>query len=141
MLPADVSISSLSGTVGGPSSGGSSATTAPGTSATPPGSVPALILSGCANSQKTVAIMLNRLSLIHGVSEATLQSSSAGSAAGGSGGGSSSSGCSTTAPSFTVDVTYQPLPSGSSAPTSSSPATSDASNSTLRKAQSVGGAG
>ena len=44
-------------------------------SATPAGSVPTFTLSGCATSQKAVAQMLQRLRLIDGVSEVTLQSS------------------------------------------------------------------
>ncbi len=45
------------------------------TSATPPGSVPTFTLSGCATSQTEVALTLDRLRLIDGVSEVTLQSS------------------------------------------------------------------
>ena len=47
----------------------------PVTSATPPGSVPVFTLTGCATSQAEVALMLERLRLIDGVSEVTLQSS------------------------------------------------------------------
>ena len=42
------------------------------TSATPPGSVPTVTLTGCATSQTVVADMLQRLRLIDGVKEATL---------------------------------------------------------------------
>ena len=44
-------------------------------SATPPGSVPTFTLTGCATSQAVVALTLERLRLIDGVSEVTLQSS------------------------------------------------------------------
>ncbi len=54
-----------------PARGGSAAVT----SATPPGSVPTFTLSGCATSQSEVAQTLDRLRLIDGVSEVTLQSS------------------------------------------------------------------
>jgi Tfp pilus assembly protein PilN len=145
VLPAGVSISSLTGSVGDGSTSGSGASSSPASSkssATPPGSIPALTLSGCATSQKMVATMLNRLSLIHGVSEATLQGSSNGGQ--GTGGGSSGAGggnCPTGAPSFTVQVSYEPLPASASGSASPAPASSDASNSTLQKAQSTGGAG
>ena len=45
------------------------------TSATPPGSIPTFTLAGCATSQTEVAQMLERLRLIDGVKEVTLQSS------------------------------------------------------------------
>ncbi|HXW59361.1 MAG TPA: hypothetical protein VEJ23_07775 [Solirubrobacteraceae bacterium] len=159
VLPLGVSISSLNGAVGsGPTSSGASSsasTTAKGgtavASATPPGSVPTLTLAGCATSQETVAVMLNRLSLIHGVAEATLQGSTSGSAAGAASGGSAGSGssgsnCPAGSPTFTVLVTYQPLPSGGSASaTPGSSSTTNASDSalgsTLGKAESTGGAG
>ena len=44
-------------------------------SATPPGSVPTFTLGGCATSQSEVALTLQRLRLIDGVSKSTLQSS------------------------------------------------------------------
>ena len=97
------------------SSGSSSSTVA---SATPPGSVPAINLSGCATSQAEVARTLNRLRLIDGVSEVTLQSSTKST----SGGSSSSSGSSakgqcSSGPAFTIQLTFEPLPAaGASAP-------------------------
>lgn len=153
VLPQGVSIASLSGSVGtasehssGPPAKGSSAASAPAVaSATPPGSVPTFTLTGCATSQPTVAVMLTRLSLIHGVAEATLQasSSSSGGGAGGGGGGASSHSCPPGAPTFTVLVTYQPLAGGGAtgAPSSSSSLTSDVGGTTLQKAQSTGGGG
>jgi hypothetical protein len=130
VLPRDATITSLDGTVGAASAsaasapstsaGSSSSTTSaasasPGaagvtaTSATPPGSVPTFTLSGCATSQQEVALTLERLRLIDGVNEVTLQSSSKSSA-----GGSSSSGsgqCTGTGPTFAVQITFDPLPS------------------------------
>jgi Tfp pilus assembly protein PilN len=150
VLPFGVSISSLDGNVGsaGSTSGASSAPKG-GTavaSATPPGSVPTFTLTGCATSQETVAVMLNRLSLIHGVTEATLQSSTASSGAGASSAGASgnaSAKCPSGSPTFSVLVTYAPLPGGSAATgtAGSSSSLSDASNSTLNRAKSVGGGG
>ena len=49
-------------------------------SATPAGSVPVFTLGGCATSQKAVAQTLQRLRLIDGVAEVTLQSSTKGGA-------------------------------------------------------------
>jgi hypothetical protein len=147
--PGQVSLSSLSGTIGG-SSGGSTAAgadTAAGasskaaaatgasapaagssgaaatssssvTSATPAGSVPTFTLAGCATSQSIVALTLDRLRLIDGVSEVTLQSSTQ--AAKGAGGSSSggSSGCA--GATFAMQITFDPLPAASA---KSSPST------------------
>jgi hypothetical protein len=143
VLPHDASITSLDGTVGStsasatstPSSAGSSsssssttsttpaaastsagASTAAGasaaSSATPPGSVPTFTLSGCATSQQEVALTLERLRLIDGVSEVSLQSSTkaaSGAAASSSGAGK----CQGNQPAFTVQITFDPLPSSS----------------------------
>jgi hypothetical protein len=122
VLPRDASIASLSGEIGSPTATGAApaaaaapaatSTSATGTaaaasssvtSATPPGSVPAFTLSGCATSQSEVALTLDRLRLIDGVSEVSLQSSTK---AGGTGGG----GCTGSSPAFTVQVTFDPLP-------------------------------
>jgi len=139
VLPAGTSISTLSGTVGStssttvvaspsakspsaasPSATSSSATSpaaassAP-TSATPPGSIPSFTLTGCAAGQATVARMLERLRLIDGVSSVTLQSSTRGSSSGGGSGSSSSSGCPAGDPAFSVQISFDPLPSASAA--------------------------
>jgi hypothetical protein len=118
VLPHGASIASLTGTIGAtatgsaspapaaPAASGAASTAAAVTSATPPGSVPAFTLSGCATSQSEVALTLNRLRLIDGVSEVTLQSSTKGGSSGGSGG----SGCSVKDPVFTVQVAFAPLP-------------------------------
>jgi Tfp pilus assembly protein PilN len=93
-----------SSTQGTPATATASAGTA--TSATPPGSVPTFTLSGCATSQQEVALTLQRLRLIDGVSEVALQNSSK--AAAGTG---SSGGCHASDPAYTVKVTFAPLPS------------------------------
>jgi Tfp pilus assembly protein PilN len=130
VLPGGVSIASLDGTVGSSSGASPSAGKAGAvggsavTSATPPGSVPLLTLTGCAKSQPLVAQMLERLRLIEGVSAVTLQSSTQASA--GSGGG----GCPANAPAFTVQVTFDPLPTVSS--TSSATATAATSSGGVR---------
>lgn len=132
VLPRDASIGSLDGTIGGgvggaaaPAAAGSATAAASATStsaasgaaagpavtsATPPGSVPTFTLSGCATSQKQVALTLTRLRLIDGVGEVTLQSSTKSnttSSAGGAGAGS----CAAGDPAFTIQVTFAPLPS------------------------------
>ena len=106
VLPKQVSIASLTGTVGGEQ--GTQATPEEGSvaSATPPGSVPTFTLTGCAGSQEVVAQLLERLRLIEGVKEATLGSSVASSS--GSSGGSGT--CPGTDPTFSVTITFEPLP-------------------------------
>lgn len=125
VLPASVSVSSLTGNItpsGGTSgaapaaaatstpaaapaaaAGGAAATAATAASVTPPGSVPVFSLAGCAKSQPDVALMLDRLRLIDGVANVTLQSS-AKSAAGAAGG------CGSGQPAYTAQITYHPLP-------------------------------
>ncbi len=84
VLPREATISSLTGTIGAASAtaaapaaaragASTAATSAAVTSATPPGSVPTFTLSGCATSQSAVALTLDRLRLIDGVSEVTLR--------------------------------------------------------------------
>jgi len=89
----------------------SSAGGATAVSATPPGSVPTFTLTGCARSQSEVALTLNRLRLIDGVGEVTLQSS-AKSTSGAAASGSSS--CPPSDPAFTIQLTFDPLPAASS---------------------------
>lgn len=140
VLPSGVSIASLDGSIaftetskkaapssssGSSTSGSSTTGSASGssavTSATPPGAVPTVILTGCANSQTVVAETLQRTRLIEGVKEATLTSSV--SATGSSSSGSTS--CPSPNPTFTVNVTFEPLPASipSSATNVSNPAT------------------
>jgi len=109
VLPKAVSLSSLTGTVGSATTAPASATSS-STSATPSGSLPSFTLMGCAVDQGAVALLLERLRLIDGVSEVTLNSSTA-STSGGSGGSTSGVGCPSHYPSFTVAVTFDPLPS------------------------------
>ena len=127
VLPRYASISSFSGTVG--AAGPTTSTSAPSTtakassvtSATPPGSLPVFVITGCATSQAAVAQTLSRLRLIDGVSEVTLQSSSkpAGSGGGGGGGG----GCPGTDPTFDMTITFNPLPAAPSGGSTATTAT------------------
>jgi Tfp pilus assembly protein PilN len=132
VIPSGTSISTLTGTIGAastsgagatapaaaatsssatPSASGSSAAAASSvTSATPPGSIPTITLGGCATSQANVALTLERLRLIDGVSNVSLKSSVKGGAAAGSGG--PSGGC--TGAAFSVTLTFQALPAVSS---------------------------
>jgi hypothetical protein len=152
VLPKDASLSSLSGTIGATAGGSASSSTAKvagaassaaGTattagasstasagatvaSSTPPGSVPTFTLSGCATSQAEVALTLDHLRLIDGVSEVTLQSSTK---SGASSGGGGAGGCKGSQPAFAMQIVFDPLPS---APTTSSQSTaSSTSNSAL----------
>jgi len=129
VMPPETSISSLSGTVGNTGASGSSAaassTTTSSTttassgssaaasssvaSATPSGSVPTFALTGCAINQPSVALMLERLHLIDGVTEVTLQSSASSTSGGGSGAGT----CPAHDLSFAATITFDPLPSTS----------------------------
>jgi hypothetical protein len=121
VLPLGTSISSVSGSVGSASSAAGAAPKpgGTGTSATPPGSVPTVTITGCATSQSEVAVTLNRLRLIDGVSEVTLSSSgktaSTGSGSGGAGG------CAANAPSYIAQVSFAPLPSTSAVSSSAAP--------------------
>jgi Tfp pilus assembly protein PilN len=118
VLPRETSISSIDGTVGGAAAtsstasapAASSTTPAPAasaTSATPPGSVPTMTLGGCASSQAEVALTLQRLRLMDGVSAVSLQSSAKSS---GAGGASSKGNCKANSPTFNVQITFEPLP-------------------------------
>jgi Tfp pilus assembly protein PilN len=117
VLPADASVSALSGTVGATTASGAVAPAAAGgstvASATPAGSVPSFTVGGCATSQAAVAETINRLRLIDGVSEVSLQSSTKGGSGGSSAG--AAGGCPASSPAFNVIVTFQPLPAASSA--------------------------
>jgi Tfp pilus assembly protein PilN len=116
VLPKDTSISSIDGTVGGaaatasaPAATTATAPAASATSATPPGSVPTMTLGGCASTQAEVALTLQRLRLMDGVSAVSLQSSATSSSSG-AGGASSSGKCEPQSPTFTVQITFEPLP-------------------------------
>jgi Tfp pilus assembly protein PilN len=142
VMPSGASITSLDGTIAGttplaaatsPAASASAATsttstatpaastTASGstgagaavTSATPPGSVPTMTLSGCAKSQATVALMLQRLRLIDGASKVALQSSAKSTSAGASAGSVATGSCS--GPTFSATLTFEPLPTAPAA--------------------------
>jgi Tfp pilus assembly protein PilN len=115
VLPSGVAVTSLTGSVGAAKASGSTAaasTAGAGGSATPAGSVPTFTIAGCATSQPTVALMLQRLRLIDGVKEVTLQSSTAGSSSSGAA-STSAGGCGGSDPVFSVDVVFDALPSSS----------------------------
>jgi hypothetical protein len=159
VLPVGVSIGALEGTVGtavgatasaptasstpASSSSATSSTPASGTpsspaatvaSATPTGSVPAFVLSGCATTQREVAVMLERLRLIDGVTGVSLESSTKSA----SSGGSSTGNCPSGSPAFTAHIQFSPLPaapakkagSAATVAATSVPATSGASPTT-----------
>lgn len=119
VLPKRTSISSIDGTVGGTPTTGSTAsapaaatatpTAAAATSATPPGSIPAMTLSGCASTQAEVALTLQRLRLMDGVSAVSLQGSTKSNSTG-AGGTSNNGNCEAQSPTFTVQITFEPLP-------------------------------
>lgn len=136
VLPHDVSLSSLSGTIGAPtaapapSSSPTSAgatTTSPVTSATPPGSRPSFSISGCTTGQPEVALTMDRLRLMNGVSEVVLHSSSdTASSSASSPGGSSSSSASSCPDAFALQVDYEGLPTPKE-PTPSAQSTAETS--------------
>jgi Tfp pilus assembly protein PilN len=127
VLPRDASISLLEGSVGGTTAGGaasapaagSAAATTAASSATPPGSVPSMTLNGCASSQSEVALTLQRLRLMDGVSAVSLKSSAKSGATGAST-TSSSGNCTATSAAFSVDITFEPLPTPAAAKSGSS---------------------
>jgi type II secretory pathway pseudopilin PulG len=143
VLPPEVSITSIAGTItsaagagsgagastanstsGPSSSGGVQAASGPSggsgsvASATPPGSVPTFTLTGCAVNQSSVALTLERLRLMDGVSTVSLQSSTKSAAGGGSAGGGA---CPASYPVFNAQITFDALPA-SSIPTASATA-------------------
>ncbi len=112
VLPSNVSLTSLVGTVGAASTAKPAASTSTSgavSSATPPGATPSFTLGGCAASQTVVAQTLVRLRLISGVSNVALQSSVK--SGGGSSGASSNGACPGNDPVFSVQVSFEPLPS------------------------------
>jgi Tfp pilus assembly protein PilN len=132
VMPHDASISSLDGSVGGSeaatatsstpaaattaSTASASTASAAPSSATPPGSVPTVTLSGCAKNQAEVALTLQRLRLIDGVSDVSLQSSATSATASTGAGSAAASGngrCTPGSPDFSVQITFDPLPTPS----------------------------
>jgi Tfp pilus assembly protein PilN len=140
VLPTNVSLSSLDGTIGSSSGSGTSAkagaasstsaSSSSVSSSTPPGSVPTFTLAGCTTSQANVAVVLNRLRLINGVHEATLQSSTkSGSSAGSSSSsGGSGGGCGNGGVTFNMTVTFDALPTLSATGSSSTSTVASASD-------------
>jgi Tfp pilus assembly protein PilN len=126
VLPRDAALSTLTGTIGASAgtSTSSSSTAKAGAavaSATPPGSVPMFTLSGCATSQTEVAQTIDRLRLIDGVSEVTLQSATK---SGSGGGGGASGSCPSGTSTFAMQITFDALPSATeSSPAAFAPAT------------------
>ena len=118
VLPKDASISAISGIVGAPSASasgkpvGASSTVA---SATPPGTVPTFTINGCATSQGEVALVLQHLRLMDGVSEVKLASSTKTSGASTS---SAPGSCPPNDPAFIVNVAFDGLPTPTAAPPS-----------------------
>jgi Tfp pilus assembly protein PilN len=132
VLPSGASLTTVHGAIaaaGASGTGSSASTSAPAASssssssssasaaaavasATPAGAVPTFTLSGCATSQTEVAIALQRLRLMDGVSQVALQSSTKGTATGASGS------CPEHDPSFSATVTFAPLPAPPSIPAS-----------------------
>lgn len=96
------------------------------TSSTPAGSTPVLTIAGCARSQATVALTMDRLRLMNGVSEVSLQSSQE---SGSATGASSSGACGERGPTFALTVDFEDLPTPQTAPTSASTSASDSSSS------------
>jgi Tfp pilus assembly protein PilN len=150
VLPHDASVVSLTGTVGSTSGSGAASSSPSGSksssggsvsSATPPGTVPVFVISGCAASQSAVAETINRLRLIDGVSTVTLQSSTKATSSGqGAGGAAGAGGCASSAPQYTVLVAFQPLPAaGAGGARASTVAASGASSAT--GASNTAGAG
>ena len=112
VLPSNVALTSLSGTVGSTSGASTNSSAKAGASssvasATPPGSVPTFTIAGCTTDQAKVALTLDRLRLIDGVSEVALQSSTKSSSAGGGASASGGGGCEV---AFNVQITFDALP-------------------------------
>ena len=128
VLPRTAALTSLHGQVGAGAGSGSSSPAASGagaagaasvSSSTPPGSTTTFQLAGCATTQSEVANTLQRLRLMDGAAEVTLQSSSKSGRSGGSGGGAqatSSGPCPAGSPTFSATVTFAPLPTPPQAP-------------------------
>jgi Tfp pilus assembly protein PilN len=82
-IPADASLTSLSGTTGAASAAGTAAGTAAGAAPATPG-VPSVAIQGCTSGQERVAKLMVSLRRIDGVARVTLVSSAREGAAGGS---------------------------------------------------------
>jgi hypothetical protein len=80
-------------------------------SATPPGSIPTFTLTGCAINQSSVALTLDRLRLMDGVSSVSLQSSTKSGSSGAAGGGNGA--CPASYPVFSAQIAFAALPASS----------------------------
>jgi len=150
VLPSDVALTSMDGQIGAAaassatasSTTSSSTTTASAassvTSATPPGSTPVFTIAGCATTQSEVALAMDRLRLMDGVSEVSLKSSTK---AGSSPSGPSASG-SSCPDSFNLEIAFEGLPTPS-APTGgqASQSATTANSETPGSAESTGANG
>jgi hypothetical protein len=109
-LPRGATVTNVSGTIGGPSNGSGSSSGAPKGgavgSSTPPGSLPSLALSGCAPSGGGLPKVLSRLRLIEGVRTVELKS---GTKTGGTS-STSTAGCASGEYSFSITVSFSPMP-------------------------------
>ncbi len=152
-VPIGVSFNSLQGTIGSgssaatvsqPAASASQPAAAAGAgasvaSATPPGSVPTFTLAGCAINQATVAQMLERLRLIDGVKDVSLQSSTAAAPTPGSTGGAGG-GCGGGEPAFSLTITFAPMPTPATPTASPSTVADSAGSSTSTASTSYGSA-
>jgi Tfp pilus assembly protein PilN len=136
VVPSEAALTAVTGTVGAAKTGTTSAPAATAsktvTSATPAGSTPTFTVAGCAKSQSAVALTMNRLRLIDGVSEVNLEASSKT----GGGGGSS---CPAGYPTFSMTVTFDALPQPTVKSTPVSSANSASDSTAARTTKSGGG--
>jgi hypothetical protein len=102
--PAAGASATAASTTGASAAGTAASAASAVTSATPAGSIPTFTIKGCATSQSEVAVTMDRLRLINGVSEVSLQSSAK---SGGTGGGGS---CPIGDPAFALQVSFDALP-------------------------------
>jgi hypothetical protein len=127
VVPHTAVLTTLHGQVGSSAGGSGSSSTAPAagaaataSSSTPPGSTPSFQLSGCATTQSEVANTLQRLRLIDGAAEVSLQTSAKASSSAGTGSPGQAAGsagpCPKGSPTFSATVTFNPLPTPTPAP-------------------------
>jgi Tfp pilus assembly protein PilN len=110
VLPKGASISSIDASVGSSSASasGKPAASASVASATPAGTVPTFTVNGCATSQSEVAVVLQRLRLMDGVSAVKLASSTKTAANGAGAAGSGQ--CASGDPAFVATLSFDGLP-------------------------------
>jgi hypothetical protein len=150
VLPLDVSLTSITGTIVAgtapvaatpaattptPATTPAAASVSSATSATPPGSIPTIVLDGCTTSQSEVALTMQRLALADGVTNVALNTSAGAATDTGTASSSSSSSASSGASycpfNFAITLTYAGLPAVSTTTASAtSPTSTTASTST-----------